>query len=54
MADDDREKPIRQAAGVLGGILVGFALGDAGLASNSVGPVALAVGMGGLAFAFGR
>jgi hypothetical protein len=50
----DNEKPLRQAAGVIGGFLLGFVLGDVGLASNSVGVIALAAGGGLLAFAFVR
>jgi len=50
----ESEKPIRQAAASLGGFLVGFVLGDAGLASNGVGTVALAVGAALLAFSLVR
>jgi hypothetical protein len=52
--DDGGDKPVRQAAGVLGGLLIGFVLGDGGLASNSVGTVALALGGGLLGFALVR
>lgn len=50
----DKERPLRQAAGAVGGFLAGFALGDGGLASNSVGTLALAVGLGLLGFALVR
>lgn len=54
MSDERRDKPVRQAAGSVGGFLAGFVLGDAGLASNSVGTTALAVGLGLLGFAVVR
>jgi hypothetical protein len=49
--DGTGDRPIRQAAGAVGGFLLAFVLGDAGLASNGVGTVALAVGGGLVAFA---
>ncbi len=51
---DDIEKPMRQAAGVIGGVLLGFVLGDAGLASSDGITFALAASLGLLAFAFVR
>ena len=47
-------KPVRQAAAVIGGFVTGFVLGDAGLASNFIGTIALAVGLATLAFGFVR
>lgn len=54
MRDDKSDKPVRQAAASVGGFLAGFVVGDAGLASNSVGTIALAVGLGLLGFALVR
>ena len=49
----DRLAQRRWAASV-GGFLAGFVLGDRGLASNGVGTLALAVGLGLLAFSWVR
>src|SRR3954447_12373504 len=54
MSDDRPDRPIRQAAGAVGGFLIAFVLGDAGLASNGVGTIALAVGGGLVGFALVR
>jgi hypothetical protein len=56
MTEDERarDRSLRQAAGAVGGFLVAFVLGDAGLASNSVGTIALAIGGGLLGFALVR
>jgi hypothetical protein len=54
MDDSDREKPLRQAAGTIGGFLIGFVAGDGGVASNGVGTIALALGAALLGFALVR
>jgi hypothetical protein len=55
MSDDPRsDRPIRQAAGAIGGFLIAFVLGDAGLAGNGVGTIALAVGGALVGFALVR
>lgn len=51
MNGESSDKPIRQAAASIGGFLAGFVLGDGGLASNSLGTVAPAIGLGLLGFA---
>lgn len=54
MSEDMNDKPVRRAAASVGGFLTGFVVGDAGLASNGVGTIALAVGLGLLGFALVR
>ena len=45
---------MRQGAACLGGLLLGFVLAEAGLATNPVTAVALIIGVAMLAFAFVR
>lgn len=52
--EEANQLAMRRWAASIGGFLIGFVLGDAGLASNSVGVVALAVGAALFAFALVR